>query len=259
MRVARAATRPEALGAAARWSAARLRSGHASLSAPAGAAAAQQQQAPMAEAQQQQQPQHCLVRNGQLVGFVQEGSGKWLQTAPRGAAAAYGSHTAGCVPRARARSPRPRPPPRPRRAGAYTTARTVAGGARVLKLSSHVARLAQSATLMARADAQVRAGGAGSFPLWPGLRMHGRRAEIPVPTRSRRRAGGRGRQRRQRGRPARVHGAAAAAASARVHERGRVCTPVGLPSGRQRRRAGGGGGRPQRQRRRRQRRRAAAG
>ncbi|KAI8464193.1 MAG: hypothetical protein J3K34DRAFT_123071 [Monoraphidium minutum] len=63
----------------------------------------------------------CLVKNGELVACA-EGAGAWLQAAPR---------------------------------GAYTTARTVGDGARVLKLSSHVARLAQSATLMAQADSQL--------------------------------------------------------------------------------------------------------
>lgn len=51
---------------------------------------------------------------------------------------------------------RPRSPNLPGPAGAYTTARTVGDGTLVLKLSSHVARLAQSATLMAQADAQVQ-------------------------------------------------------------------------------------------------------
>lgn len=68
----------------------------------------------------QQQP-YCLVKNGVLCPCSQS-SGAWLQAAPR---------------------------------GAYTTARTVGDGTLVLKLSSHVQRLAQSANLMAQADAQL--------------------------------------------------------------------------------------------------------
>ena len=71
------------------------------------------------------QPRFCLARNGEaLEGAPQQPAGAWLQAAPR---------------------------------GAYTAARTVGGGARVLKLGSHIARLAQSANLMVEADRQARA------------------------------------------------------------------------------------------------------
>ena len=62
-----------------------------------------------------------LVCNGEAAACAQR-AGEWLQAAPR---------------------------------GAYTTARTVGGGERVLKLSSHVQRLAVSANLMLDADEQV--------------------------------------------------------------------------------------------------------
>ncbi len=45
--------------------------------------------------------------------------------------------------------------PRTNRTGAYTTARTVGDGTRVLKLASHIERLAQSANLMVQSDEQV--------------------------------------------------------------------------------------------------------
>jgi hypothetical protein len=83
----------------------------------------QQQQQQQQEQQQQQLPQQpfCLARNGEACACAQA-SGAWLQAAPR---------------------------------GAYTTARTVGGGARVLKLSSHIERLATSANLMVQSDEQV--------------------------------------------------------------------------------------------------------
>ncbi|GBF93598.1 hypothetical protein Rsub_06318 [Raphidocelis subcapitata] len=95
---------------------------------------AQRQQQPLQQQQQQEPGQQepaaapplpqqpfCLARNGRPCACAQP-SGAWLQAAPR---------------------------------GAYTTARTVGGGARVLKLSSHVERLATSANLMVQSDEQL--------------------------------------------------------------------------------------------------------
>jgi thiol oxidase len=88
------------------------------MSAAAASSVAQQQQQ-QPQIQQQQQPSYVLVRNGALVPCSQSAAA-WLQGAPR---------------------------------GAYTTARTVGpDAARVLKLGSHIARLAASANLMLDAD-----------------------------------------------------------------------------------------------------------
>ena len=76
----------------------------------------------VATSSQRQSPSYCLFRNGAPVECALP-AGAWLEAAPR---------------------------------GAYTTARTVGPeGDRVLKLASHIERLALSANLMAAADAQT--------------------------------------------------------------------------------------------------------
>ena len=83
-----------------------------------------QQQQPQQQQQQQQQranPMHWLVHNGEGQ-RCQLSSGDWLKAAPR---------------------------------GAYTTARTAAGGSRVFELQMHLDRLAESARLMMQADVDV--------------------------------------------------------------------------------------------------------
>lgn len=69
--------------------------------------------------------------------------------------------------RMRCVTPSPAPPCRPLPAGAYTTARTVGGGAAAFELGFHINRLASSAALMMQADAAAAGTQAAGPPAAP--------------------------------------------------------------------------------------------